>query len=328
MQKYVPQRQSIPCQNLDSFSKCSLFLEIQGKYITQLPGLNFILTVWGQEETDGNETLDKPPGAGRAHTRCSGDSASSSCIVLLSEVGQHSLICTSTVFRSPVRTFPFLPQEICTKNNLALVSWSFLCVQRYTHISVCPSGAQWPVGQLVKGTQLNSQYCARPVEHTAEQGRAGRAALSCQVTPASSAPRFLAGRRHGRRWVITLPAQGWMPKSPGAPVQPWGQQGHSSPWTPTSAPHRGSECGQTENPTRERSQPAEIPSADRDGTGRLAKLMRATFSCASVAEASHAAFPDWFLWSAQLMNGSNSYAQTQASLFRSPLSLDWHNSFS
>lgn len=34
--------------------------------------LNFILTMWAPGETDGNETLDEPPGAGGAHTRCSG----------------------------------------------------------------------------------------------------------------------------------------------------------------------------------------------------------------------------------------------------------------
>lgn len=117
----------------------------------------------------GTETLEKPPHAGRPHTRCSGDSAPSSCIILLSELGQYFLFCSLTIFRSLVPTIQFLLQEIYTilntlcleschtyccwdhqacqhschnilpglkiaspNNSLSIISWSFLCVQRYT----------------------------------------------------------------------------------------------------------------------------------------------------------------------------------------------------
>lgn len=68
------------------------------------------------KETDGTETLEKPPHTGRPHTRCSGDSAPSSCIIL-SELGQYFLFCSLTIFRSLVHTIQFLLQEIYTILN-------------------------------------------------------------------------------------------------------------------------------------------------------------------------------------------------------------------
>lgn len=121
------------------------------------------------KETDGTETLEKPPRAGGAHTRCSGDSPSTSFIIFLSELGQYFLFCSLTIFRSLVHTIQFLLQEIYTtlnslhvwkaathrcwdhqacqhshdnillglkiaspKNSLSIIPWSFLCLQRYT----------------------------------------------------------------------------------------------------------------------------------------------------------------------------------------------------
>lgn len=56
------------------------------------------------------------------------DSASGSCTVLL----PNWVSAAGSALSSLVHTFLFLLQAICTKNNLALVSCSFLCVQRYT----------------------------------------------------------------------------------------------------------------------------------------------------------------------------------------------------
>lgn len=66
------------------------------------------------QKTKRTGILEALPCTGREDTRCYGDSASSSCIPLLPELGQYFLFCSLAIFRSFMHTVQFLLQKIHT----------------------------------------------------------------------------------------------------------------------------------------------------------------------------------------------------------------------